>query len=545
MIKLKVLYPGVVVYAITTILFAFLPLALWGQEKYGISVSDITVERYQKNWLLIPKSADLRVEWQITTEDGDGRSQVVSPAAVRDLGFTYQVYFYEGSINADPEIKQVKGATSAIFQEKKVGSQYLAKVLVYTKNSELVSESGLATILVGRSNDGAAGASGEKDLFYYLNPGRWQLLAIGQAEIYDRSTKLGKLAFIFLALTSFLSFLVLLYYSTRTLYLGNIFPFKRTAGNKLWSVSLSLDRTYENRLTDKFKFVLKAWEMVASKSRQVADVATKNLPAGVNSSEKLASVDVACMEYWSSDGDKAIGTIEDIIAFPELNGESHKKNPEDLLTELVVRIETSFHDLIATNGNVNLKRSDTTNMEKLIDEIYEPVNRDEKLLPRMRKWVLRKGVFNLKKGLGPFPTSRIIRAGLEIHRMNGYRWLKPTEEVKRAFEDRASNEIENLRRKSKIDWFWNYGALAPLVGLFGTVTGITHAFQQLSISNASTNTAAMIQQLSSGIFEALWTTIFGLANGIFFVLVYYYYKHKLDWIYSKWEEIYISITEKV
>ena len=57
--------------------------------------------------------------------------------------------------------------------------------------------------------------------------------------------------------------------------------------------------------------------------------------------------------------------------------------------------------------------------------------------------------------------------------------------------------------------------------------------------------ATTIQHLSNGIFEALWTTIFGLANGIFFILVYYYFKHKLDWIYAKWEEIYISITEKL
>ena len=117
--------------------------------------------------------------------------------------------------------------------------------------------------------------------------------------------------------------------------------------------------------------------------------------------------------------------------------------------------------------------------------------------------------------------------------------------MKRGFEDRASNEIEVLKRKSKIEWFWNYGTLAPLVGLFGTVTGITYAFQQLSQTASNPNFSGTIQNLSNGIFEALWTTIFGLANGIFFVVIYYYYKHKLDWIYSKWEEIYVSITEKL
>ncbi|RMF62244.1 MAG: MotA/TolQ/ExbB proton channel family protein [Calditrichaeota bacterium] len=245
------------------------------------------------------------------------------------------------------------------------------------------------------------------------------------------------------------------------------------------------------------------------------------------------------------DGDKAIGTIEDIISFPEYNGGNGKKNPDDLLTELVIKIEDSFHDLVSPNGNGHYSNGEREDMATLIEEIYEPVVVDEKPLSRMRKWLLKKGVFDLRKGLKPFPTSRIIHAGLGIHRMNGYRWLRPTEEVKRAFEDRASNEIESLKRKSRIEWFWNYGALAPLVGLFGTVTGITFAFQQLSETGVTPDFVNTIQHLSSGIFEALWTTIFGLANGIFFLMVYYYFKHKLDWIYSKWEEIYVSITEKL
>lgn len=285
--------------------------------------------------------------------------------------------------------------------------------------------------------------------------------------------------------------------------------------------------------------------MIASNSRKVADKAVKNIPHGLSSTEKMASVDVACMEYWTTDGDKAIGTIEDIIHFPDETRLNGRRNPDDLLAELVIKIEDSFHELISKNGEAHVTNSRVEDMQRLIDEIYEPVINDDKATSKMRKWILRKGVFDLKRGLEPFPTSKIIQAGLEIHRMNGYRWLKPSEEVKRAFENRASMEIENLRRKSKIEWFWNYAALAPLVGLFGTVTGITYAFQQLGQAGVTPNFVNTIQQLSNGIFEALWTTIFGLANGIVFLLIYYYFKHKLDWIYSKWEEIYITITEKL
>ncbi|MFQ5864175.1 MAG: MotA/TolQ/ExbB proton channel family protein [bacterium] len=515
---------------------------VYGQKDYNIAISNISIKKIHKNWLFVPTSADLRVEWSVSTAQVINRKEKSILEDAKTLPFVYQVYLFEGNLNNEPEIKEVRNAAFADFDNKDVGTKYFFKVYILTPDSKLVAESEPASILVGRGNNGTPEGT---NAAYYLHPGRWQLLAAGKPEIYDKSTTLGQMAFIFLSLTAVLSFIVLLYYSTRSLYLGNIFPFKRSLTKFFWSLSLSCDLSYERRLTNKFKFVLNAWEMIAKKSREVADKAAKNVPNGLSSTEKLASIDVACMEYWTSDGDKAIGTIEEIIAFPRANQINGQKKPDDLLTELVIKIEDSFNELISRDGNGGFENTDKVDMENLIDEIYEPVVVDNKVTSRVRKWFLRKGVFEMKKGLEPFPTSKIIRAGLEIHRNNGYRWLKPSEEVKHAFENRASNEIENLRRKSKIDWFWNYGALAPLVGLFGTVTGITNAFQELSRSHITPNFVNMIQQLSSGIFEALWTTIFGLANGIIFVLLYYYYKHKLDWIYSKWEEIYISISEKL
>ncbi|NIR51890.1 MotA/TolQ/ExbB proton channel family protein [candidate division KSB1 bacterium] len=513
------------------------------QSRYELSIDDIAYLEVHKNWLFIPTEVDLRLKWSVEVREVvNDRERVVTKEA-KDLPFTYQIYMYEGDAASEPAIKEVKGVGFADFPKRKMGKKLVFKIRAYSENSTLVAESAPAEILIGKNISGA-GAS-ERNLSYFLHPGRWQLAVIGKAEIYDNSTTLGKVAFLFLSVSTFLSIGILLFYSTRTLYLGNIFPYKRAKGNWLWSCALSCDNSYQKRLTNKFKFVLQAWETIATNSRKVADRAAKSIPNGLSSTEKLATVDVACMEYWTSDGDKAIGTIEDIIAFPDEGRLNGRKNPDDLLTELVIKIEDSFQGLISKSGQADLNNSNVEDMEKLIDEIYEPVINDDKFSAKLRKWVLRKGVFDQKKGLEPFPTSKIIRAGLEIHRMNGYRWLKPSEEVKRAFENRASIEIEHLRRKSRIEWFWNYGALAPLVGLFGTVTGITYAFQQLSRSGAVPNVLMTIQELSNGIFEALWTTIFGLANGIVFLLIYYYFKHKLDWIYAKWEDIYTTITEKL
>lgn len=515
------------------------------QSSYEIRIKDITHLNVHKNWLFVPTAVDLRLQWEILLREVvDGQERMVYQDP-KDLPFSYEVYAYEEDSESEPEIREVLGLAYTDFLKRKVGKKFLFKVRAYSANSILVAESAPATIVVGKGKGGAYGGLSGHGWSYYLHPGRWQLMLGGKAETYDKSTRLGKVAFLFLSVSSFLSLFILVFYSTRTLYLGNIFPFKRSKGTLLWSFSLSCDNCYERRLTNKFKFILKAWEMIASNSRKVADKAVKNIPHGLSSTEKMASVDVACMEYWTTDGDKAIGTIEDIIHFPDETRLNGRRNPDDLLAELVIKIEDSFHELISKNGEAHVTNSRVEDMQRLIDEIYEPVINDDKATSKMRKWILRKGVFDLKRGLEPFPTSKIIQAGLEIHRMNGYRWLKPSEEVKRAFENRASMEIENLRRKSKIEWFWNYAALAPLVGLFGTVTGITYAFQQLGQAGVTPNFVNTIEQLSNGIFEALWTTIFGLANGIVFLLIYYYFKHKLDWIYSKWEEIYITITEKL
>lgn len=551
-------------FSVTALIYALTWLFVFGfgkqslaQNAYEMTISDISYEKVYKNWLLLPTKVDLKVDWLINAKQNSlqGNEKYLNP---QDLPFSYRVTLMDEKGQPVVVSEEVKYTGSVVFPSVQMGGKFFIKVQAFDGNGVLVVESNTATIVVGRG-EGDFGSVLGKSWVYYLNPGRWQLATLGKADVYDHSTVLGKVAFIFLSVTGLLSCLILFLYSTRTLYLGNVFPFKRSKKELLWSFSMSCDKSYENRLTDKFKFVLKAWEMIASKSRSVADRAVKNIPETLSSTEKMASVDVACMEYWTSDGDKAIATIGDIISFP--TNHQLESNPDGVMTELVVKIEDSFHELIhdeKTNGNgltngvhVNGNgiphhlKLNKEHMEALINEIYEPVKVDDKLFSRMRKWLLRKGVFDLKKGLEPFPTSKIIRAGLEIHRMNGYRWLKPTEEVKRAFEDRASTEIETLRRKSKIDWFWNYGALAPLVGLFGTVTGITFAFQELSKASMNPDFVNTIQMLSHGIFEALWTTIFGLANGIVFVVIYYYYKHKLDWIYAKWEEIYVHITEKL
>lgn len=162
----------------------------------------------------------------------------------------------------------------------------------------------------------------------------------------------------------------------------------------------------------------------------------------------------------------------------------------------------------------------------------------------------QKKIKELEKDIQEFekyPTGRIIGAGLSNHETNGFKFMEASEEVDRAIENRALMELEQLKGKTKIEWLWNLSATAPLIGLFGTVTGISMAFQRLAVQSERglVDTAAKISELAGGINEALWTTIFGLSVGIILVLFYYLFKNKLDWIYSKWEQIYVEVSEKL
>jgi biopolymer transport protein ExbB len=66
------------------------------------------------------------------------------------------------------------------------------------------------------------------------------------------------------------------------------------------------------------------------------------------------------------------------------------------------------------------------------------------------------------------------------------------------------------------------GAIAPFVGLFGTVWGILRAFEQIGVSKQ-----AGIDVVGPGIAEALITTAAGIIVAIEAVVVYNYFMARL------------------
>jgi biopolymer transport protein ExbB/TolQ len=110
--------------------------------------------------------------------------------------------------------------------------------------------------------------------------------------------------------------------------------------------------------------------------------------------------------------------------------------------------------------------------------------------------------------LTDLPVYRVIKSAVNVFLSSG----STPADIQSTLENHVGIELKELRTDSKADWIWNVGYIEPLVGLFGTVTGLALAFASKAADRDS--------DMYAGIFEALYTTIAGLFTGIVLVLIY-------------------------
>jgi biopolymer transport protein ExbB len=94
------------------------------------------------------------------------------------------------------------------------------------------------------------------------------------------------------------------------------------------------------------------------------------------------------------------------------------------------------------------------------------------------------------------PLARLVKSGLMV-------WGEEREFIEEAMW--RQRQLEVLRWESRLSFLGTIGAVAPFVGLFGTVLGIIRAFQALAV-----NQAGGPGVVAEGIAEALITTAAGL-----------------------------------
>ncbi len=112
------------------------------------------------------------------------------------------------------------------------------------------------------------------------------------------------------------------------------------------------------------------------------------------------------------------------------------------------------------------------------------------------------------------------------------------EDMERGIDDDLSRALWDERKNIKPIGL--VASIAPLLGLLGTVIGMIDAFKQAS--EKGMNDPAIF---AGGIYQALYTTAFGLVLAIPFFIIYNYLKTKSELIIRKVEDESLLFVDKV
>ena len=127
--------------------------------------------------------------------------------------------------------------------------------------------------------------------------------------------------------------------------------------------------------------------------------------------------------------------------------------------------------------------------------------------------------------------SRILKMGL-------LRFGGKLDEIERAIESAGQHEASLMNSNLRV-----LGAVAnitPMMGLLGTVIGMIKAFNVISLSG--TGNPGLV---ASGISEALITTAAGMLVGIPALVLYHYFRGKIDRYVFEMEEVAIQLVEEL
>lgn len=113
------------------------------------------------------------------------------------------------------------------------------------------------------------------------------------------------------------------------------------------------------------------------------------------------------------------------------------------------------------------------------------------------------------------PYGRLILKGIS-------RIGRPMSDVLVAIENTGNLEVSKLGKG--LTWLSTTAAGAPMLGFLGTVAGMIEAFFAMT----KAGTGANIAVLSSGIYQALVTTVAGLVVGILALFAYNYLVSRLN-----------------
>ncbi|MBR2440420.1 MAG: MotA/TolQ/ExbB proton channel family protein [Lentisphaeria bacterium] len=113
----------------------------------------------------------------------------------------------------------------------------------------------------------------------------------------------------------------------------------------------------------------------------------------------------------------------------------------------------------------------------------------------------------------PGPVAKLLNAAIQAYQNE--------DDIKPAIEDIAKTELNRL--ESRLGILSTIANVAPLLGLLGTVVGMYHTFNGITVSSGMS-----VAALSGGVKEALITTAMGLCVAIPAHLAYNYLVTKVQ-----------------
>lgn len=128
---------------------------------------------------------------------------------------------------------------------------------------------------------------------------------------------------------------------------------------------------------------------------------------------------------------------------------------------------------------------------------------DEQFMEKIRQFV-HEGNVDAARGLAKetsTPLGRMISKGFS-------RLGRPLPDIQAAIENEGQLEVARLEKR--VSYVATVASLGPMIGFLGTVTGMITAFQDMAHAGNNID----ISLLSTGIYEAMVTTVGGLIVGI-------------------------------
>ena len=133
--------------------------------------------------------------------------------------------------------------------------------------------------------------------------------------------------------------------------------------------------------------------------------------------------------------------------------------------------------------------------------------------------------FMSERGNRDIPSARVAQAGVSEWRRSSRGEIRDRDAVRgrivTAMDSQVAQEADDIAER--LNFLATVGAVAPFVGLFGTVWGIMNSFFQIGAQESSS-----LAVVAPGISEALFATAIGLFAAIPAVIAYNRFSHSVE-----------------